>query len=448
LNYKLSRYVAVTDPVDKKGTRMLFSTRSTQILLIPALTYEYLINNRINEIPEPVVDKLIKISAAVKEDEDELSVIINENNTAIKKQDSETLYEIIHPTSFCQLDCYYCGQRHTLKKISPDCIEKIVERIRLKIESGNQKKLVIGWFGGEPLMALDEIRIFTSRFKEICLKNGCEYSCKMVTNGYSLTKSLYHELVNDLYLKSLEVTIDGTKEFHNIHRYTKNKKGTFEKIFSNMLKILSEPDFSDLGSRVSIRCNVDKNNYQSVIPLIELLHENNIQDKIAFYTAEVRSWGNDAHKLALDSKKYAEYEMKWLEKLIEKNFKVRLLPKRKYYTCIAVSKISDVYDASGNIANCSEVSYVPKYHNTEYYAGKITTMYNNFNLEKPFLNWNDNIQRSNILCKECFIFPVCGGACPKSWEEKINPCPAIKFNINERLKLLYTSIENRSKECQ
>jgi uncharacterized protein len=33
------------------------------------------------------------------------------------------------------------------------------------------------------------------------------------------------------------------------------------------------------------------------------------------------------------------------------------------------------------------------------------------------------------------MFGLCGGACPKHWEEGVTPCPSYKFNIQDRLDI-------------
>ena len=35
------------------------------------------------------------------------------------------------------------------------------------------------------------------------------------------------------------------------------------------------------------------------------------------------------------------------------------------------------------------------------------------------------------------MLPVCGGQCPKAWLEGTAPCPPPKYNIRERLNVLY-----------
>ena len=58
--------------------------------------------------------------------------------------------------------------------------------------------------------------------------------------------------------------------------------------------------------------------------------------------------------------------------------------------------------------------------------------------ERYLGDWNDLIQNdASLPCNTCTMLPVCGGACPKSWQEGNAACPSNKFNIKEKLALNY-----------
>ena len=52
-------------------------------------------------------------------------------------------------------------------------------------------------------------------------------------------------------------------------------------------------------------------------------------------------------------------------------------------------------------------------------------------------NFNERIRQGEYPCSTCRMLPVCGGACPKSWLEGIEPCPSAKSNVEQRLLLSY-----------
>lgn len=436
MKVKRSYYTIITDTVDSNGNKVLYSTRTGKVMLISALVAEYL-DDRIEDIPEAIIEKLKAISAVVPEEENELLEIVTENKEEIENEKNNTLYEVIQPSAMCQLGCYYCGQDHVKTNISLPLTQQLLERIQNKIYSGNYKDLFIGWFGAEPLMALAQIREITKQLKMLSEENSLTYSCKMISNGLSLKKDVFIELVKEHGMKEIEVTLDGTKEGHDAHRYTKKNGPSFDLIFKNLKEILSLEDFKSLGCKVSIRCNVDEKNHHTVLPLIKLLASHHLHDKIAFYITGVYSWGNDAHKKALSKEEFAINEAIWLMEMTKLGFHVNLIPRRKKKVCIAVSNVSEMYDAYGNIFNCTEVSYVPAYKNSVYTLGNLNNPGEVQVKNRPLSDWNDTVLTEKFPCHTCKMLPVCGGACPKSWHEDMRACPSAKFNILERLKIAH-----------
>lgn len=440
--YKLSKYLVTANPLNEPGKTIVYSTRSGKDLVINDIVLRYISENRIDEIPLQVKDKLITYKVLVLQDEDELGNIIAENNRSIQNENINVLYEVIQPSSMCQMGCYYCGQAHTKNSISQNVIEKIITRIESKILNGNYKGLNIAWFGAEPLMGLRQMRDITVRLEKIAKRNGLTYEAKIVTNALSLKKEVFIELVNNLSVTHVEITIDGSREFHDLHRYLKDGGKTFDIVLQNVLAITSVNNLKR-KCRLSVRCNVDNINYEGVSPLIELLAEHKLQNKLSFYPIGIYSWGNDAHKKSLSKEAFAKQEIIWFMEMIQKGFKVGYLRPRIKNVCLAVSKTSEMYDAFGNIFNCTEVAYVPAYDNSDYVLGNVLS--DEYSKPRKFQSWNNEIlDNSSLPCHTCEMLPVCGGSCPKSWHEDMRACPSTKFNMKDRLRLkhlVYSSKE-------
>jgi uncharacterized protein len=443
MKYKLSYYTIITDAVDSKGSSILFSSISGKALLVPKITLDYIAAGRIDEIPAEVTEKLIRISALVPHDRKELESLVSEN-IASTEVTTETLYEIIQPTATCQLGCYYCGQSHSKNNLKPEVIDHLIARIRGKIAAGQYKKLVIGWFGAEPLMGLQQMREITKRLMIITEEFGLAYSANIVTNGLSLKPNIFDELSRELNVRRFEITLDGTAETHNKNRITKSGEDSFELIFNNLKGIVTNPAFDPELSHITIRCNVDENNHEFVLPLIHMLAEHGIHKQIDhFYAIGIYSWGNDAHKKALTKETFAQKEIIWITEMLKLGYPMALLPKRKKSVCTAVSKVSEMYDANGNIFNCTEISYVDKYKDSEYILGKLGDS-DPEPKKRPFSDWNTSLLTDQFPCHSCKLLPVCGGACPKSWHEDMRACPSMKFNIKDRLKLYYLISQSKT----
>lgn len=438
LTSKLSHYLVFTDPVNDKNDRIVFSTRSCKSLLISSLCYDKLIEGSFNEIPDPLVQKLLDRNILVPIEEDELGNIISGNKQAID-DDQQTLYEVIQPSANCQLGCYYCGQAHEKKSLEPSLAVKIIDRIKTKLIQNKYKNLDVGWFGGEPLLGLASIRSISTELLSFCDANNIRYAAKVVTNGLSLKENIFRELVKIWGVKQIEITLDGIAGFHDAHRYTKAGTGSFEIIFQHLLDAVRIKEQENLDCKLSVRCNVDRNNVEGVSTLIKYLAEHDLQGKINFYVMNIYSWaGNNAHNQSLTKEEFASREIQWKKEMIYHGFARGFdLPKRKKIACMIVSKHSEMYDAKGNVFNCSETSYAKIYDQSAYHLGNLESTLP-LKTGRYLGDWNDRIQNDESLpCNTCNMLPVCGGSCPKSWEEGNPACPSNKFNLKDKLALNY-----------
>ncbi len=440
MKYKLSKYVVITDPVNEVSQRVAFSTRKVKKTIITDACYKALVENFVDEIPDTIQKQLLDRGVIVDANCTELEEVISENieETFL---DNGSLYEVIQPSANCQLGCYYCGQEHRKHSVSQQVIDKILDRIIYKFNAGNYKDVHVGWFGAEPLMGLQQMREIDTQLRER-LGPDVPVGGHMVSNGLSLKKNIFLEMVNKFKLNKIEITLDGIKEYHDAHRYTKSGNESFDIIYKNLKDILTIPDFKDLGCRIIIRCNVDEKNVDGVEPLIRKFAEDGLHILISqLYFVGVYSWGgNDAHKKSLTKEAFAMQKLKWdmlKMKLGYPNAYRRYA--RKKVTCIATGGESEMYDAYGNTFNCTEISYAGHYKNTEYDLGNLIFTEPSHKFEKKPLNdWYQKVRDTKEFpCHSCPLLPICGGSCPKSWVEGNPACPPFKFNIKKELELNY-----------
>jgi len=446
MKFALSYYTIASDAFMSAKyelpVRVLYSSRSGKALTISDSLYDKISMNDYSGLSYEDLEQLIETEAIVPEGENELETVISANKGELN--DSTTLSYIIQPTAQCQLGCDYCGQAHTKKQIDADMYENILKRIEYKLLTGIYTTLRISWFGSEPLVGLRNIRELTPRLKLLAEAYNCRYGAAIVTNGLSLKPNIYKELVTEYDIDGIEITLDGVAEFHDKRRHTKEGEGTFDIIFKNLLAVCDSETFEKSNTQISIRCNIDKRNYEGVSPLIQLLAKHGLQKKIKFYPSPIHSWGNDAHTLSLEKEEYANKEIDWIIEMAQHGFPLTgLIPGTKRSVCIAVTGDAEVVDAYGNIFNCTEVPYVPIYENSDYILGNIKSTPADVTIAKrSFQDWNDQVLNDNNTCSTCKMLPVCGGMCPKSWAEGIAACPSNKFNIKDKLVLAYMYTNN------
>lgn len=446
MNLKLSSYLLIPEiQVDNKNNCLVYSTRSSNSIVLNEATINDLRNNIFTNISKELTNKLIENKILVDSNEDEFESVINVFNEA-KKNDT-SLNFVIAPSANCQLGCNYCGQIHSKKNMEINLEENIINHIINKLEGKVYKDLDIVWYGGEPLLGIKSMERLTNKIKNICESKVLSYSASMITNGLNLNTRTFENLVLKLNVKSFQITLDGTKQTHDNSRFTKDLKPTFDIILNNIIKASKNPIYFSENVNISIRVNVHKNNVNEVNELIELLHFNKIHNKVDLYFAAVHDWGNNKadEKIGLSQHDFAEKEIEWLIKMNDLGFKKSpILPPAITGTCMTTSSDSELIDATGKISYCWEVPYTE-----EFIKDNSLTIGNlkgneplNYGREFPLRDWFKDIRsglNNSSNCKKCIFLPNCGGSCPISWYKGNPACPSFKFNIEDRLIMEYLS---------
>jgi uncharacterized protein len=174
---------------------------------------------------------------------------------------------ILYPTEACNFRCVYCYEEHAPKAMPVGVIEAIKKLIRRRME--DLDALTIGWFGGEPLLAIraiDEISSFILAERKAF--PGLAYKAHMSTNGYLLSREMFVHLC-ELGVSHFQVSLDGDADEHDKTRILGNGGGTFDRIWNNLVAI-SE---TDVGSaQILLRVHVLPSNTGSLPRLIEKIN--------------------------------------------------------------------------------------------------------------------------------------------------------------------------------
>lgn len=142
-------------------------------------------------------------------------------------------------TERCNLSCTYCGGTRHLPDLPLDRTYDISDLVSF---IGKDPDPVIGFYGGEPLLAMD-------LFEEIMDKVPAS-AFNLQTNGTRLSS------VKDEYLHRLDsilVSLDGGREITDSRRV----EGTFDKVIENIRDIRSRGFKGDLIARMAISRGAD-----------------------------------------------------------------------------------------------------------------------------------------------------------------------------------------------
>ena len=159
--------------------------------------------------------------------------------------------EAICPTLFmidfttkCNCNCVYCLRHfeNVGENISDEMLEKITRYIIHYCQSNHIHRISFQPWGGEPLIALNQIITCKHSFD----KAGIKANFTIQTNGLLLTCEMYEKLRNNDI--SVGVSIDGIESVHDAHRLDVCGNTTHARVVRNLKNILMVYPNADIGS--------------------------------------------------------------------------------------------------------------------------------------------------------------------------------------------------------
>ena len=332
------------------------------------------------------------------------------------RNSSDIVKIVIAPTSNCNFRCSYCYEtgiyHHTMNTNTAD---EIYKKICDHLDSTMPSNLVLIWYGGEPLLAIDIIIYLSKKIIEYCENKNIRFISSMTTNGYLLSEE-YATLLKDSGCLDVQITIDGDKESHDKRRILHNGNGSFDRIIDNINKI-----YKILN--LSIRVNIDKKNFNGIKPLIDRLVDIGLTEAVIKFS-RIENCGGYFDNTSFNAEEFSIIEVDLIRYALSKGMKNCIgLPKPMYGFCEPSMKYSLELDPEGNEFLCWEQ------------LGRINNP-NSFIESSRYLKETHHWEKES--CKTCSIYPICLAGCPQRCLELGEPqCNPLKYNIKELLKLYY-----------
>lgn len=149
-------------------------------------------------------------------------------------------------TEDCNLRCKYCYITHksSNNKMNLETAKKFIDYI-LTFLINKQKAVVIEFIGGEPLLEIDLIDQICDYFKLRTFETNNDwfwnYRISICTNGVNYSDSKIQHFINKNKGKiSMTITIDGTKEKHDMQRVFPNGEGSYDVVNKNIVLWLTQ----------------------------------------------------------------------------------------------------------------------------------------------------------------------------------------------------------------
>lgn len=157
---------------------------------------------------------------------------------------------ILLPTERCNFRCTYCYEDFALGRMSKETQSGIEKFIAARVP--DLTSLQLSWFGGEPLVAKDIVLRIAGFAHRLCEAHDVNFSGGLTTNAYFLEKSLLEELLS-VRQNFFQITLDGYGDVHDAVRKQAGGKGSFWKIWKNLLDARSVKSHFNIQLRIHVR---------------------------------------------------------------------------------------------------------------------------------------------------------------------------------------------------
>lgn len=182
---------------------------------------------------------------------------------AVPTVEIKPTFFIIDITNRCNFDCIYCFRNLNAKNVSASQIIEICQYILDYCVAEQVDHIMIQFWGGEPLLAMENIRLICDFFSKTNLQVGYD----LETNGSMVTD----EIAKELFEKKIHVgvSIDGNEILHNRQRRYYDKSGTFNQVRQGVAHLQRY-----YGNNLSGICVLTKYNIEHISEMIDsFVHE-------------------------------------------------------------------------------------------------------------------------------------------------------------------------------
>ena len=339
---------------------------------------------------------------------------------AFQMEHFEQMNLLITVSTRCNYHCAYCFQgTHTNGvDMNEDTIADTIAYIKKAIDTNNVlKKLIVTFFGGEPLLNMNAIRKISRFLLEYTKDKGITYYGTMDTNGFYMTPEVSKEL-KELGVKKVQIAFDGFETFYAGVR--KAPLTSFNRVIANI---------ENSAVEVLIRVNVTKKNKDEVLDLIEYLYSLNAVKEGRATVSIMRV------ALYTDNPNYDFTDKEWIEfrntftKFFKYDSPEKFFPLSKacYISCLMMIKQNVAIGVDGLLYRCDRQVGIKDKAIGTLKDGIIESC----DVEKEF--------RSSILdkdCLQCKYLPICtGGLCRYETLKQGKNCDFIKSSFRQNMQV-------------
>jgi uncharacterized protein len=408
------------------GNFILYNTKTDKIIALTQESKEILEKNisfikNLKTIYPSLFLLLVNQQFLVQNHRREVKEILHD--LSLIKKDICNYRITINPTLMCNMSCWYCYEnKHDAGIMSFHTLTILQKHIAKTIKKKELKSFLLSFFGGEPLLAYDQIVWPLISFaKERCLENDVDFRVHITTNGYLLSNQKIEQL-KAVHKISFQITLDGDREHHNAVKFLNSGKNTYNMIISNIKLLLKSHIY------VYVRLNYTNNNYSSFVNILDDFFDIEILNRKYLSFSFHKVW----------QEKFYEESIK-ISRIIQvfenKGYNVAINPHANKNVCYADKYNNIVVNYNGDIFSCTARNF-----SKETREGVLLND-GSLRLNSKYSDRKKNIY--NSVCKKCILFPICLGGCSQDRIEQTNLKACLRKSVFELKDYLLKERINR-----
>lgn len=325
----------------------------------------------------------------------------------------------INPTMGCNFKCWYCYETHEAgSRMDDETINDVLNFMKNeKKYNKNLNFFNMAFFGGEPLIYYKQVVVpLLKGAKDIFQDSDVSFASSFTTNGYLIDQEKIN-FFKDHSVKGMQITLDGHRDFHDKVRYVTGKKGSYDRIISN-IKLLARNEIS-----VTMRINFTKDNFSSCLDIPDDFSDLEVKYKKYILV--------DFHQVWQDAPEGDVSTAPALDLFIGAGFPVRssaTILNNVVDSCYADKNNSATINYNGEVFKCTARDFI-----NENSSGVLQS--NGTIKWHPEYEQRQTAKFKNQPCLECRLLPICNGGCSQhAFENLGNDNGYCVFSFDEHKK--------------
>ncbi len=437
---KISKYTFLFD-VDS-AEFYIYSTLSNALIEIDEVSYELLREAKMRKSDvsgSDLDDELYKVLESKKfiVENDMDGFLYYKSIIMTQRADTTHLHMTIAPTMDCCFRCHYCFEKYKEPNyMSVEVMDSIVNYLKKQNGSPDYR---LTWFGGEPLMALEQIERLYDKLESGYKKPT---SSNMITTGFHINKEAVR-VMKKVGVEQVQITLDGLKDTHNKVKFTHGCDDAFTTVLDNIELLLSSSDI-----HVIFRVNLTKQNaseyvelYNCLINRYEGYRNFGVSPAFVMDRGACTMTDNGDGALFFSPSDTAKFVID-----LNHRYKIHspflLYPSRFFNECAIRNVMSISFDPEGYAYKCWEVI-----GNKEYAVGRLNPdgllrVTNEVTLNRHLFGADPF---DDAICSSCRYLPICHGGCPiqrieNTFEGKKNCCCTYRKGYLEKFLKIHLAL--------